>query len=472
MKNILIYSVISLLFIGCKKFDQSNINQNAPENVNPQFLLSNVLAEGSNNQAYWGWHAGNLLSQHASNLEFLPVDRYNMGSNEGLWTETYRLMKDLSDIKNSEQGNEAYSAVADILIAHQAALLTDLWTSVPYFEAIKGQSEGNFTPAFDRQQAIYTDEGGILDLLKKSALTLASTTDKIDGDIMYQGSLNQWIAFANSLRIRYLVRISNKVDVSTELQNIVDGGLLFQSGMDEAVVPYLSASPNQWVIFNEREGRYVDVRMSKTAENIFAQLNDPRKAHYYKPTSNSTPGNEQYKGIPNGLSRQSQLSFNLSDVSLMGSYLRDEPDAVKAAFMTYSELQFCLAEAAQKGLISGGASNYYENGIQASFDHLGLTIPSGYLSQVNVPLGGGDELEQIMTQKWIASFNNGYEAWFDYRRTGFPILPIPQDNLNNDVFPVRYSYPATEQPVNGSNYGIAVGNIGGDNYNSKGWWEQ
>lgn len=472
MKNILILTLISILFIGCKKFDQSNINQNAPENVNPQFLLSNVLSEGSNNQAYWGWHAGSLLAQHSSNLEFLPVDRYNLGSNEGLWTATYRLMKDLTDIKNSEQGNEAYSAVADILIAHQASLLTDLWTNVPYFEAIKGQSEGNFTPAFDTQEAIYMSEGGILDLLEKAVNTLQNTSDNIDGDIMYQGNLTQWISFANSLRVRYLMRISGKMDVSLELQSIVDEGLIFQSGLDEAVVPYLSASPNQWVIFNEREGRYVDVRMSKTSENIFAPLNDPRMKHYYKATVNSTGGNEEYNGIPNGLSRQSQLSYDLSDVSLMGSYLRDEPDAVKAAFMTYSELQFCLAEAAQKGLISGMASGYYQSGIEASFTHLGLTIPSGYLSQVSVPLGGGDELEKIMTQKWIASFMNGYEAWFDYRRTGFPILPLPQDNLNNDVFPVRYAYPSTEQAVNGANYSQAVGSIGGDTYNSKGWWEQ
>ena len=155
----------------------------------------------------------------------------------------------------------------------------------------------------------------------------------------------------------------------------------------------------------------------------------------------------------------------------MGSYLRDEPDAVKAAFMTYAELQFCLAEAAHKGLISGSATNYYEAGIQGSFDHLGLTLPTGYLTQVNVILDGTNDLERIMTQKWIASFMNGYEAWFDFRRTGFPDLPMPQDNLNNDVFPVRYAYPSSEQAVNGSNYSDAVNAIGGDDYNSPGWWE-
>lgn len=470
MKRIITILILTLVLISCKKFNQANFNQNAPEEVNPQFLLSNALAEGSDNQTYWGWHAGNLLSQHASNLEFLPVDRYNLGSNEGLWTETYRLMNDLQDVKNSDEGNVVYGVIADILTAHQASLLTDLWTNVPFYEALEAE-EGNFTPSFDDQEAIYTGEGGILDLLSNAVETLENTQETIEGDLMYQGNLNQWIRFANSLRVRYLVRISGKVNVATELQQIVDDGLIFQSVNDEAVVPYLSSSPNQWMIFTEREGRYVDVRMSKTAEVILTPLNDPRMEHYYKPTANSTSGNESYLGIPNGLSRESQNSYNLSDVSLMGSYLRDEPDGVKAAFMTYAELQFCLAEAAQKGLISGITSSYYEAGIQGSFDHLGLILPSGYLLQSNVILDGSNDLERIMTQKWIASFMNGYEAWIDFRRTGFPDLPIPEDNLNNDVFPVRYAYPTSEQAVNGAKYSEAVGAIGGDNYNSKGWWE-
>ncbi|MDX1653130.1 MAG: SusD/RagB family nutrient-binding outer membrane lipoprotein [Brumimicrobium sp.] len=470
MRNIIIVLSAFSLF-SCKKFEQANINQNAPEEVNPQFLLSNVLAEASDNQAYWGWHAGNLLAQHSANLEFLPVDRYNLGSNEGLWTQTYRLMKDLKDIRNSEEGNEAYSAVADILTAHQAAMLTDLWTNVPFYQALNAE-EGNFTPVFDSQEEIYTGNGGILDLLRSAVTTLQNTQENIEGDIMYQGDVDKWIRFANSLRVRYLVRVSDKLSVGAELQQIINENQIFQSVAEEAVVPYLSSSPNQWVIFNERQGRYVDVRMSKTAEDILTPLNDPRMEHYYKPTENSTPGNEQYLGIPNGLSRESQISYDLNDVSLMGSYLRDEPDAVKASFMTYAELQFCLAEAANKGLISGSASAYYDAGIQGSFDHLGLTLPAGYTTQASVMLDGTNDLERIMTQKWIASFLNGYEAWFDFRRTGFPNLPLPADNLNNDVFPVRYAYPSSEQAVNGANYSQAVNAIGGDTYNSKGWWEQ
>ena len=472
MKIVVIITLMGIVLTGCKKFDEFNENPNAPEEVNPQFLLSNVLAEASDNQAYWGWHAGNLLSQHASNLEFLPVDRYDLGNNEGLWNETYRLLNDMQDITNSAEGNEAYTAICQILTAHQISLLTDLWTNVPFSEALQGQSNGNFTPVFDDQESIYTNTDGILDLLRQAVTTLSATEATVNGDILYNGDLNQWVKFGNALRVRYLIRISEKTDVSAELQSIVSEGQVFMSNADNAVVPYLISSPNQWVIFNEREGRYVDVRMSKTAEDILTPLNDPRMAIYYKPTVNSDPGAPEYLGIPNGLSRESQNAYDLGDVSLMGSFLRDQPDGLEATFMTYAELQFCLAEAAHKGLIAGSATAYYEAGIQASFDYYNAEAPIDYFSDLNVVLDGSADMERIMTQKWIASFMCGYEAWFDIRRTGFPNMTISPDNLNGDIYPVRYRYPSTEQAVNAENYSEAVNAIGGDTYNSRGWWEE
>lgn len=458
--------------VGCQKFDEFNQNPNAPEEVDPQFLLSNVLVEASDNQAYWGWHAGSLLAQHSANLEFLPVDRYDLGNNEGLWNETYRLLNDLQAIMQSDQGNEAYTAICQILTAHQVALLTDLWTNVPFSAALQGESNGNFTPVFDAQEAIYTGENGILDLLRRAVETLESTSESVNGDVMYNGDLNAWIRFANALRIRYLLRISDKMDVATELQSIVDDGQIFTSNAESALIPYLSSAPNQWVIFNEREGRYVDVRMSKTAENIFTALDDPRVGVFYKPTVNSMDGSPEYTGIPNGLSRESQNDYDLNDVSLMGSFLRDEPDGMDAVFMTYSELQFCLAEASLKGLISGLPAAYYEAGIQSSFDHYEVELPAGYFLSAEVVLDGTDDLKRIMTQKWIALFMNGYESWLDIRRTGIPEMMISPDNLNGNIFPVRYRYPSSEQAVNSANYSNAVAAIGGDNYNSKGWWEE
>jgi hypothetical protein len=262
------------------------------------------------------------------------------------------------------------------------------------------------------------------------------------------------------------------VAVSTQLQALVNSNMLLRNNADNAVIPFLASAPNQWFLINEREGRYADVRMGKTSENILVPLMDARTGVYFKPTVLSAgSGTPAYKGLPNGLSRQSQNAFNFNDISLIGKLFRDDATGVNAPLMTYAELQFLLAEAAQRGYITGTATTYYEEGIRASHAYYSVALPAGYLASPGVALNGTDDLRKIMTQKWIANFLNGYEAWIDVRRTGFPQLPVPQDNLNGGKFPVRFRYPATEQAANKVNYETAVQRIGGDTYDSRGWWE-
>ena len=474
MKIIVFILSLLMLLTGCKKnLADVNVNPNSPERADPQFLLSNVLYQSAKNNAEEAWKNGNLLAQHTSNIEFFPVDRYDVGSNTELWNATYRLLNDVNSIETSPATNNAYKGVALILKSQLAALLTDLWNDVPYFQAIKGSSNEIFSPVYDKQQEIYTAPKGILDNLDKAITMLSSTTDVIAGDIMFKGDLNKWVRLASSLKVRYLVRISKNFNVASQLQVLVSQNKLMRNNADNAVIPFLASAPNQWFLINEREGRYADVRMSKTSENIFTGLMDARLAIYFKPTAASvTAGTPGFKGLPNGLSRQSQNAFNLNDISFIGRLFRDEPQGVNAPLMTYTELQFLLAEAALKGLISGSASTYYNEGIQSSHDYYKVSLPANYLTRPGVAFNGTEELKKIMTQKWISNFMNGYEAWLDVRRTGFPILPIPNDNLNADKFPVRFRYPNIEQAANKVNYSEAALRIGGDNYNSKGWWEK
>ncbi|MEO7210417.1 MAG: SusD/RagB family nutrient-binding outer membrane lipoprotein [Chitinophagaceae bacterium] len=475
MKNkiIILFCAMSICFFSCKKnLSSINDNPNAPEQVDPQFLLSDVIYQAAKNNAEEGWKNGNLLAQLTSNIEFFPIDRYDVGTNTELWNNTYQLLNDVNSIEISPLGNDAYTGVSMIMKSMLSSLLTDLWTDVPYSQAIKGLNDGNFSPAYDTQEAIYTGDDGILATLKQAVALLSGTTATISGDILYQGDLNKWIRLANSLQVRYLVRISKKVDVSAQLQTLINDDMLIQSNAENAVIPFLASAPNQWYLINEREGRYEDVRMSKTAENIMVPLDDARTGVYYKPTALSvSAGDPMFKGLPNGLSKESQNAYNLNDISLIGSLFRDDPSGVNAPLMTYAELEFLKAEAAQKGFISGDASMYYNEAITASHEYFYTTVPPGYLASDSVALNGTDDLKKIMTQKWISNFLNGYEAWIDVRRTGFPVLPIPLDNLNNNIFPVRFRYPTTEQAANKINYDAAVAHIGGDTYNSKGWWE-
>lgn len=470
---ILLWACLS--FGSCsKEFEKINTNPNAPEQVDAQFLLSNILWNAANNNAVDAWNAGNFLAQLTAKHNFNEIDRYDIRTNTELWNKTYLLLNDVKSLETlAENGNQTYKGIALVMRAFLFATLTDLWGDVPYSEAIKGTSDNNFSPKYDTQEEIYTGNEGILQTLRDAVTILDGSRNNlpIKGDLIYNGNVDQWIRFANSLRVRYLLRVSNKINVASEMQTIVSSNLLMQSNMDNSLVPYLATAPSQWFVHTIREGDYSGVRMSSMIDSVLTNLNDPRLQVWFKPTSASVGmGMPVYKSIPNGLGPASIGQYDLADVSTLGAIFRDQPAGVNAVLMLYSELQFALAEAAQRGLIGGSAQMYYENGIQASFDYYNTTMPSNYLVQSEVAWDGS--LSKIITQKWLASMLVGYEGWFNYRRTGFPVLKQAVDNVNNDMVPVRYRYPDTEKAVNPNNYNAAVSRIGGDTYNIKVWWDK
>lgn len=216
--------------------------------------------------------------------------------------------------------------------------------------------------------------------------------------------------------------------------------------------------------------------MTATVDSILKRWNDPRISVFYKPTqksmNNGAPG---FQGLINGLSREtiSSQGIDLNDISLLGSIFRDAPDAVNAQFMQISELYFAIAEAAYKNYIDGDPASAYRSGILASFEYYGAAVPADYFDREEIRLDGSPEdLHKILTQKWLSLITIGHEAWFNVRRTGIPALRPGPDNLNDGRYPVRYLYPESEQATNKENYQEASDRIGGDDINSKGWWEK
>jgi len=438
--------------------------------------LTNVIFEAADKSAFnQGFRLANYLAQFAASQEFERIDRYEMGGNSEYWNTIFRLLSDIRSIHELEGTNEAYQAVSDIMSSYLFSQLTDLWGDVPYTEAIQA-IDGNYSPKYDTQEDIYTDpETGILAILKRSIETLESTSSIISGDIMYQNNLDKWVRFANSLRLRFLMRISKRLSDYTEIQNLANSGKLISSNDQNAVVPYLSTAPNQWPMSESALGLYQEHRMTRTVDSVLTLWNDPRVGVLYKPTEKSvSDGNPQYKGLLNGQTREtiSEKGINLNDISLFGSIFRDVPDGVNAQFMQYSEVQFALAEATERSYITGNAEKYYQEGIRASFEYYGVEVPDDYFAREPVALNGDGNLTKILTQKWLSLIGIGHEAWFNVRRTGIPALKPGPDNLNDGRYPVRYLYPESEQATNDENYKEAVTRIGGDNINTKGWWEQ
>lgn len=469
--------LLVMVFAGCtNEFDEINTNPNAPEKVDSQFLLTNVLTVISNDNTYQqGFRLANYLAQFAASVEFERIDRYEMGSNSTYWNTIFRLLSDIRSMQELESSNEAYVAVGQIMRCYLFSQLTDMWGDVPYSEAI-GALDGNFSPAYDCQEFIYSDpQTGIIATLANAAQTLSATNFTISGDVMFNNNLEKWVRFANSLRFRYLLRISNRLTDFSEMEALATSGDLMQSNEDNAVIPFLSSAPNQFPMFFSSLGLYQEHRMTITVDSVLTALDDPRVNVLYKPTQASVlAGTPEFKGLLNGQNREtiSAKGIELNDISLFGSIFRDVPDGVDAQIMQYAELQFALAEAASRNYISGDAETYYQEAITASFAYFDTELPADYFTRPNVDLNGTDDLTKIMTQKWLSLISNGHEAWFNIRRTGIPALTPGPDNLNNDQYPVRYLYPESEQATNKENYQEAATRMGGDDINSKGWWEQ
>ena len=349
-----------------------------------------------------------------------------------------------------------------------AAGLTDLFGDVPYSEAFKGDSE-SVTPVYDSQESIYMDEGGVFDNLDKGITALENYTGTIalEGDILFNGDLEGWIRFANSLKIKYLMRVSNRVNVASQLQELATEGNFIDKNSENAIFNFTDGEPNNFRLARLRIGDFNNYVLSETMDEILTGLNDPRIDRLYRPFANSADG--AYNGLLNGIDASAGVS--LADYSLLGAIFRENTGLLDANFMTSMETHFLLAEAAQKGLITGDAETLYNTGVTQAFAYWQVELPADYLS-VDAPLANGNPLENIITQKWIANSINGYEGWVEYRRTGFPQLKTISASLNDNLIPVRMPYPSEEEALNSVNYAAAASKTDGNSINVPVWWDE
>lgn len=465
-----------LLLIGCtNNFKEINTNPNSPSTAQPSLLLRQVLYNFADNMSYEGFVAGDLLSQHRTALDFNAFDRHALKSPQlggNPWPIFYKNLRDNETILTLSQQDPllaVYQGPALILKAYMAAGLTDLFGDVPYFEAFNG-ANGIVRPAYDAQQKIYLDPKGILDNLDKGILAIKNYKGiiKLQGDVMYNGDLNAWIRFANSLKIKALVRISGKVLRADQLQQLYDEGNYIKTNTQNAVFNFTNSAPNSFRLSQLRAGDFNNFVLSKTMADILLGLNDNRIETLFRPYSKSTTG--QFSGLINGID-PSKTKVSLEEFSLGGTVFREDSSTLDANFLTAWEIQFTLAEAAQKGYITANAQTLYENGLRLAFEYWNTSIPANYLTGTaayNNP--ASSPLKQIITQKWIANTINGYEGWIEYNRTGFPDLKTISASLNNNIIPVRMPYPAEEEALNSENYKKAAAATDGNSINTRVWW--
>ncbi|WP_405609286.1 SusD/RagB family nutrient-binding outer membrane lipoprotein [Polaribacter sp. Asnod1-A03] len=475
-KIIYTLAIFAFTLASCTKdFEELNTNINEPVAVQPSLLLRQVIYDFGENMSYEGFVAGDLLAQHRTALDFNLFDRHDLKSPQlggNPWEIFYTNLRDNEIILKQAQETTAYAVYegpALILKAYMAAGLTDLFGDVPYFEAFNG-IDGTVTPAYDLQEDIYLSENGILDNLDKGIAAINAYTSSIalEGDILYNGNLDSWILFANSLKIKYLIRISDKVDVANQLQTLFTEGNYIKNNSQNAIFDFTNTEPNSFRLSQLRVGDFNNFVLSETMEEILKELNDTRIETMFRPFSNSS--SNEFNGLINGIDASS-TSIALADYSLAGIIFREDSSTLDANFITAWETSFLLAEAAQKGLISTDAETLYNTGVAQAFEYWNTTLPTDYLT-VNANFNDATKtpLEQIITQKWIASVINGYEGWIEYRRTGYPALKAISASLNNGVIPVRMPYPAEAASLNSENYAVADEATNGNSLDVKVWW--
>ena len=483
MKRNTIHQVVgmALLLGACTTdFKEINTNPNAPTDTQPEFLLRQIIFDYGEQMSYEGFTAGSFLSQYFTGTDFNLFDRGDLYSPQlggNPWPILYTNLRDneiMLDLARQSEVNAVYEGPGLILKAYLTAALTDIYGDVPYSQAFTGKSSGVTTPVYDTQQSIYLDGGGILDNLDAgiAAIENYKGAQMLEGDYLFDGDLALWIRFANSLKIKHLMRISAVLDVSSALQALADEGNYIQTNQQNAAFDFTAGRPNNFRMANLRDGDFSSFIMSETIEELLKGFGDPRIEVFFR-MSDSAFVDSRYRGLLNGQD-VSANPVTLKNFSLPGVIFREQTDLLDANFLTAWETHFFLAEAAQRGIITQDAQGYYELGVEQAFEYWGTTIPSDYLTTGDAAFGanGADPVEQIITQKWLANLVNGYEGWIEYRRTGFPNLKPVSASLNNNQIPIRMPYPTSEEALNSLNYNTAAGNTNANSINFPVWWDQ
>ena len=461
------YQILSVLAAviastACADLTSVNRNPNGPTDVEPPSILSNAIqtvvngVDGPNNDL--DIRGGGLWVQYYAEIQYRDEDKYIVRPGvDGGWDFYNRGLEDFQRMidKGVAAGVPNWEAVGRIMKSYVFSVMTDAMGDIPYSEAFQGRAL--LTPKYDTQQAIYT--ALFADLAKASqeididpgAIGFAS------GDIMYGGDMTEWRKFANSLRLRLAVHLSN-VDAATaqsEAQAAVAAGV-FASNTDNAQLMYLASAPDQNPIYtNVHVDKRDDYGMSKTFVDSLLSWKDPRLPVFAQLNNDTILANRTYQGLPNGLN--DGVGPALFYISRIGAFWRETP-AAPLALLTYSEVLFLEAEAAERGWISGSAATLYADAIRASMEQYGIATADidAYLAQPRVAYAGGAAgLTQIAYQKWLSLFTQGPEGWTEVRRTGVPAL-VPGPNAVLPSIPERLPYADNEQVLNRANVDAAV----------------
>lgn len=483
LNNVASVLVLTVLMVSCDDFGDLNVDTNNPREVSTDLLLTNAQRSISD---VVGATTGIIWTQQIAETQYTDASQYsNTSFDFNFWyTDPLKDLQTIIEVNTDEETRDATAAVngsnanqiaaARIMKAYFFHFMTDRWGAIPYTEALQGRD--NFSPAYDSQEFIYMD---LLNELNE-AVAQMDDGDGVRGDILFGGDMNQWALFANSLRARIALRMSDVEPeiAENEFTDAITDGII----TEDVMYNYLANADNENPWYTRFRTR-TDYAISDVLADYMLDLEDHRILVYANPAPDlDNDDNEvtfdeiagmDYDAENAGDITNASISFPGSAVGAGGPDVgqQDAPLPI----ITVAELNFAQAEAAERGWITEDAEEYYLAGIEASWmqwDVYEEDIFNAYIAQPEVAYVPAEWEEKIGTQKWIALFPNGYEAWAEWRRLDYPELQPHAFALNSSgEIPVRHRYPSSEVEINTDNYNEAIEMQGADTPDTRLWWD-
>ncbi|KAB7732096.1 SusD/RagB family nutrient-binding outer membrane lipoprotein [Rudanella paleaurantiibacter] len=513
MKKIHIYLLLTLttfLATSCEKYLDVNTNPNQATSASAQLVLPQAIvgsaAITSQFNFNYGAHFGGYIANAGGFSGFGNLLNYNLvpGDYNFLWTNTYDNLQDYKYVLEQTDGKDDqayYNAAARIMTALSYQRLVDAFNDVPYSEALKGN--GNLAPKYDSGSAVYQDLINQLDQAiatinnAKFPLSLNSSSDPLFG-----GDMTRWKQFANTIKLRILIRMSGVAALSsfvTSKAAALDKNLGFLTA-DAIVNPgYVKDKPNpSWNTFGYSTTGTLANSSRISTQYVYGfyngqKLTDPgRGSVLFKNFGVSNPatpinqlGNESNAPtvITNYSTWYTGTFSSASSISNALGVLKGPSQG--QVLMLAAESSFLQAEGRLKGLLAGDPAVSFNQGITDSYTYLYKDVTNAVASNKNVATDvakyktdnaasylvnfslattNDQKLEAIITQKYIAvAMINSEEGWNEYRRTGYPktnpagngytnIASNKSNSSRPDKLPTRVLYPSSEQSYNSANY--------------------
>jgi len=500
--------LFTVVFASCtKKFsdrntDPTRITQLNTEDIKGLFTNAEYMAmysgEGSAEYQYAQGFFADLYAQYSAiTATFDPTDRYNISQEwiQEQWIGTFRAMAPLMNILKQATGD-------DMKALYDIARIWKVWTihrATDYYGPFPYSYIGADTTVipYDKQEDIYHDLFKELNEATADLKQNVSQPSYDEADVIFGGDNTRWIKFANTLRLRLALRVSDVEPAlaKQEAEAAVAGGVM-ESVSDDA---YLLSSGTNYNGYLRQSG-WNEFRMSETMESYLLGYDDPRLSKFWQPAVNTG----KYKGVRNGMNvAEIVASENEPDnTSQPSDYLLPQNQSTTPSTVMYSaEAYFLRAEGVLNGwdMGTGTAKEFYEKGIEMSLRTWGITdgavinayinntskpsAPEGYFHSppvADIPVKFSTDpavqREQIGAQKWLALFPEGHEAWASFRRSGYPKM-YPLIHSDNPDAPVgtfirRIPFLNYDRDRNGPAVDAAVDLLGGpDKISTRLWWD-